>query len=149
MFESLIGTRSTPVKNIVDRGSLKAFSKSIGDESPIYLDESVGKRSRYGENIAPPTYPRVFDYGEIQGFDLPNVGLIHGKQTFHYERPLLVGETVMCSTSLEKYYERNGKSGLLGFLLLKRYGEEPGGKLIFTEEQVVIITEAVREGMSS
>ncbi|MFP3471161.1 MaoC family dehydratase N-terminal domain-containing protein, partial [Micrococcus sp. SIMBA_144] len=95
------------------------------------------------------TYPRVFDYGEIQGFDLPNVGLIHGKQSFHYKRPLLVGETVMCSTSLEKYDERNGKSGLLGFLLLKRYGEEPGGKLIFTEEQVVIISEAVREGMSS
>ncbi|QHA92071.1 MaoC family dehydratase N-terminal domain-containing protein [Bacillus sp. N1-1] len=149
MFESLIGTRSTPVKNIIERGSLKALSKAIGDDSPLYLDESVGKRSRYGENIAPPTYPRVFDYGVIQDLDLPNVGLIHGKQSFHYERPLLAGETVMCSTSLENYYERNGKSGLLGFLLLKRYGEEPGGKLIFTEEQVVIITEAVREGMSS
>ena len=149
MFESLIGNRSTPVKNIVERGSLKAFSKAIGDESPIYIDEAVGMRSRYGANIAPPTYPRVFDYGEINGFDLPNVGLIHGEQSFHYERPLLVGETVMCSTSLENYYERKGKSGLLGFLILKRYGEEPNGKLIFTEEQVIIITEAVRKGMKS
>lgn len=148
MFESLIGTRSTPVKNVVERGSVKAFSKSIGDASPIYLNEAVGKRSRYGENIAPPTYPRVFDYGEINGFELPNVGLIHGKQSFHYERPLLVGETVMCSTVLEDFYERKGKSGLLGFLIFKRYGKEPDGQIIFTEEQTVIITEAVREGMS-
>ncbi len=149
MFETMIGKRSSQVKNTVERGSVRAFSKAIGDASPIYIDEEVGHRSRYGTNIAPPTYPRVFDYGEIEGFDLPNVGLIHGKQSFHYNRPLLVGETVFCSTSLEKYYERNGTSGLLGFLVLKRYGKEPGGEIIFTEEQVIIITEAVRRGINA
>ncbi|MBN8207764.1 MaoC family dehydratase N-terminal domain-containing protein [Bacillus sp. NTK071] len=149
MFQELIGKQSTPVKNTVELGSVRAFSKAIGDPSPIYTDEEVGKRSRYGTNLAPPTYPRVFDYGVIEEFNLPNVGLIHGKQTFHYNRPLLVGETVMCTTALEDYYERNGKSGLLGFLILKRVGKEPDGETIFTEEQVVIITEAVRRGMSS
>ncbi|WP_347550093.1 MaoC family dehydratase N-terminal domain-containing protein [Pseudalkalibacillus hwajinpoensis] len=149
MFENLIGKQSTPVKNNVERGSVRAFSISIGDPAPIYTDESRGKQSRYGTNLAPPTYPRVFDYGTIEGFDLPNVGLIHGKQTFHYQRPLFVGETVICSSSLENYYERKGKSGLLGFLVIKRFGEGTDGNLIFTEEQVVIITEAVRKGMTS
>lgn len=148
MLEEMIGKQSIPVKNSVEQGSVKAFSNAIGDPSPIYTDEEVGKHSRYGKNLAPPTYPRVFDYGDIEDFNLPNVGLIHGKQTFQYNRPLLVGETVMCSTTVEDYYERNGKSGLLGFLILKRFGKDPKGDVIFTEEQVVIITEAVRRGMT-
>ncbi|WP_099156874.1 MaoC family dehydratase N-terminal domain-containing protein [Virgibacillus ndiopensis] len=145
MFNEVIGKRSDKVKNIVERGMVKKFAESIGDSHPIFIDEVFGKESRYGQNIAPPTFPRVFEYGTIDELYLPNKGLIHGEQTYHYERPLLVGEEIYCYMEVADYYEKNGGNGLMGFIILKRYGEDSEENTIFTEKQVVIITETVRK----
>lgn len=142
MFEQSIGKRSRTVKNMVERGAVKKFAEAIGDPHPIFMDEES-----YSRNMAPPTFPRVFDYGVIEGLDLPKKGLIHGEQNYHYERPLYVGEEILCYAEVEDYYERSGKSGDMGFLKVKRYGEDLEGQLIFSEEQVIIITEAVRREM--
>jgi len=109
MFTESIGKKSNKIKNIVERGAVKKFAESIDDTHPIYLDEETGENSRYKRNIAPPTFPRVFDYGVIDGLNLPNKGLIHGEQTYHYERPLLVGEELYCYTVVKDYYEKAGK----------------------------------------
>ncbi len=148
MFHECIGKRSNQVKNTVERGAVHKFAESIGDAHPIFVDEEFGKASRYRNNIAPPTFPRVFDYGEIEGLHLPNKGLIHGEQKYFYERPLFVGEEIYCSSEVTHYYEREGSSGLMGFLVLQRHGVTGDGEHIFTAEQIVIITEAVRKELS-
>jgi acyl dehydratase len=145
MFSEVIGKRSEKVKNTVERGAVKKFAEAIGDAHPIFIDEETGRLSRYKNNIAPPTFPRVFDYGVINELKLPNKGLIHGKQTYHYERPLVVGEEIFCYQEVNDYFEKKGKSGEMGFLVLKRYGVTQEGKIVFTAEQVVIISEAVRK----
>ncbi|RKQ35746.1 MaoC family dehydratase N-terminal domain-containing protein [Oceanobacillus halophilus] len=149
MFKDLVGKRSRKVKNVVERGLVKRFAESIGDSHPIYIDEVIGKQSRYGQNIAPPTFPRTFDFGKVEGLNLPNKGLIHGEQIYHYNRPLLVGEEINCYTEVKDYYDKTGKNGLMGFLVTKRYGEDLDGNLIFTEESIVIINEAVREALKA
>ncbi|TMU87386.1 MaoC family dehydratase [Bacillus sp. BHET2] len=148
MFQAYIGKRSTSVENCVEKGAVRKFAEAIGDPHPIYVDEEVGRRSRHRVNIAPPTFPRVFDYGTIEGFHLPNDGLIHGEQSFHYERPLKVGENIQCYTKIKDYYERNGSDGTLGFLVIEDVGEVPGGERVFTSEAIVIITEEVRKRLS-
>ncbi|WP_067726183.1 MaoC family dehydratase N-terminal domain-containing protein [Oceanobacillus damuensis] len=145
MFKDAIGKKSKKVKNTVERGAVKKFAEAIGDVHPIFVDEEYGNQSRYGRNIAPPTFPRVFDYGEIEDFYLPNIGLIHGEQIYHYERPILVGEEIYCYTEVVDYYEKTGNMGLLGFVILKGYGEDAEGKNIYTEKQSAIISEAVRK----
>ncbi|MFS0752757.1 MaoC family dehydratase N-terminal domain-containing protein [Oceanobacillus sp. 1P07AA] len=147
MFRDVIGEESKKIKNVVEKGIVTRFAESIGDLHPIYVNEEAGRQSRYGRNIAPPTFPRVFDYGEIEGLQLPNKGLIHGEQIYHYERPLLVGEELYCYTQVKDYYEKEGKNGLMGFLVTKRYGEDLQGNIIFTEEATIIITEKVRKAM--
>ncbi|MRG85958.1 MaoC family dehydratase N-terminal domain-containing protein [Salinibacillus xinjiangensis] len=148
MYKRFIGKQSNKVKNTVERGMVKRFSEAICDPHPIFIDEEIGKNSKYGQNIAPPTFPRVFEYGEIEDLELPQKGLIHGEETYHYERPLLVGEELYCYSKVKNYFEKQGKNGLMGFFLLKRYGKDSEGNIIFTEEQTVIITEAVRKAMS-
>lgn len=85
----------------MERGAVKKFAEAIGDIHPIYFEEETGRNSRFRNNIAPPTFPRTFDYGVIEGLNLPNKGLIHGEQTFHYERPLLVGEEIVCYSEVK------------------------------------------------
>ena len=148
MFKQFIGKRSTKVKNVVERSAVKKFAEAIGDLQPIYLDEESGKNSRYQTNIAPPTFPRVFHYGEIEGLYLANKKLIHGEQTFHYQRPLLVGEEILCYAEVTDFYERKGNNGRLGFLVVNNNGENLNGNSIFTSKLVVIITEDMRKGLT-
>lgn len=147
MYKDLIGKKSSKVKSTIERGMVTRFAESIGDLNPIYVDEEVGKKSRYGGNIAPPTFPRVLSTGVIEGLKLPKKGLIHGEQNYHYKRPLLVGEDIYSYSVIEDYYEKQGSNGLMGFLSTKRYGEDANGELVFTEESIIIITETVRKAM--
>ncbi|MEH7378426.1 MULTISPECIES: MaoC family dehydratase N-terminal domain-containing protein [Bacillaceae] len=145
MFKDQIGKQSNKVKNDVERGAVKKFAEAIGDLHPIYFDEETGRNSRNKANIAPPTFPRTFDYGVIEGLNLPNKGLIHGEQTFHYKRPLKVGETIYCYTKVKSYFEKKGNFGEMGFLVVENYGEDLSGALIFSSSSTIVISEAVRK----
>ena len=145
MFNDQVGKRSNKVKNVVERGPVKKFAEAIGDLHPIYFDEETGRNSRYQNNIAPPTFPRTFDYGVIEGLNLPNKGLIHGEQTFHYERPLVVGEEILCYSEVKKYFEKKGNFGEMGFLILESFGEDLAGNTIFSSTSTIVISEAVRK----
>jgi acyl dehydratase len=148
LFKDQIGKQSNRVKNTVERGAVKKFAEAIGDLHPIYVDEETGKQSRYQTNIAPPTFPRVFEYGVIEGLKLPGKGLIHGEQSFHYERPLLVGEDVYCYSVVKSYAEKKGNFGEMGFLVLESFGEDEAGNTVFSSTSTVVISEAVRKGIS-
>jgi acyl dehydratase len=145
LFSDQVGKRSTKVKNVVERGAVKKFAEAIGDLHPIYFDEETGRNSRFQNNIAPPTFPRTFDYGAIEGLKLPEKGLIHGEQTFHYERPLLVGEEIVCYSEVKKYFEKKGNFGEMGFLVLESFGEDLAGNTIFSSTSTIVISEAVRK----
>ncbi len=147
MYEAAIGKQSERVRNVVERNKVKQFARVIGDESPIYIDEMAGASSRYGGNIAPPTYPRVFDYGQIDGLTLPSKGLIHGEQIYHYARPLVIGEDVYCYAKVADYKERAGKNGRMGIMRIENNGEDRAGKPIFFSTVVIIISEAAIKGM--
>lgn len=133
------------MKNVVEKGAVKKFAEAIGDLHPIYFDEETGRNSRYQNNIAPPTFPRTFDYGVIEGLNLPNKGLIHGEQTFHYKRPLVVGEELLCYSEVKKYFEKKGNFGEMGFLVLESFGEDLAGNIIFSSTSTIVISEAVRK----
>lgn len=133
------------MKNVVERGAVKKFAEAIGDLHPIYFDEDTGRLSRYKNNIAPPTFPRIFDYGVISDLNLPSKGLIHGEQTFHYVRPLVVEEEIYCYFKVKKYFEKKGNFGEMGFMILENYGEDLGGKTIFSSTSTIVISEAVRK----
>lgn len=147
MLKNTIGKRSATMKNTVEKGAVKKFAEAIGDLSPIYVDEEFGKLSRFGRNIAPPTFPMTFEFGAVDELTLPSKGLIHGGQSFHYKRPLFVGEDVNCFTEVKDYYEKTGNFGEMGFLVIARSGLDTDGELIFTEESVIILNEEVRKEM--
>jgi acyl dehydratase len=137
------------VRNLIERGAVRRFAEAIADPSPLYVDEEVAKRSRYGGLLAPPTFPRTFDYGRIEGLDLPSAGLIHGEFSTSYERPLLVGDELLCRMELRESYDKQGRGGLLGFLVFEHMGESLGGERLFTTSDIVVVTEAVRRGIGA
>ncbi|WP_214484144.1 MaoC family dehydratase N-terminal domain-containing protein [Bacillus sp. SM2101] len=148
MFRKLIGKRSKKHRNTIERGAVKKFAEAIGDPHPIFIDEKVGTESRYKTNIAPVTFPRVLNYGVIEGLQLPKKGLIHGEELYHYERPLLVNEEILCYQEVEDYYDKSSNSGELGFLVLKSYGEDVSGNIVFTAKSTIVFNAALRKEMN-
>ncbi len=142
-----VGERSEPVWNVVERGAVKKFAEAIGDPNPLYVDEEAAKASRYGGLITPPTFPRTFEYGEVEGMGAPGQGFIHGEHRICYERPLFVGEEVSCYAKVTDYYEKEGREGTLGFLISERVGESPRGEHIFTMTDTAVVTPAMREDL--
>ncbi|MDQ3925549.1 MAG: MaoC family dehydratase N-terminal domain-containing protein, partial [Actinomycetota bacterium] len=64
-----------------------------------------------------------------------------------YERPLFVGEEVLCYAEVKDYYEKEGREGTLGFLISERVGESLEGEHIFSMLDTAILTPAMREGI--
>ena len=149
LYEAFVGRSSEPVLNVVHRDAVYLFAEAIADPSPLYRDEEAAKGSRYGRILAPPTFPRTFDYGKIEGLELPLAGLIHGEFRISYGRPLLVGDEVLCRLTLRDSYDKPGRRGLLGFLLFERTGESPDGERVFTTNDTVVVTESVRRGIGA
>jgi acyl dehydratase len=147
MWEQFVGRRSEPVVNWVERGAVRRFALAIGDPHPLYLDEEAAGRSRWGGLIAPPTFPVTFEYGTIPGLPLPAAGLIHGEQRISAARPLRVGERLLCQTELKDAYEKQGKGGVLTFLVIDRQSRDAEGSLVCIMEAILIVTETVRRGM--
>ncbi len=150
-WKDFIGARSETVTNLVEQGAVRRFAEAVGDANPLYTDEAAAKNSRYGRIVAPPTFPRIFDYGEIEGLSNPGQGFLHGEHRTSYERPLLAGEEVRCYTEVRDYYEKESRGGTLGFLVTERVGESPEGERIFVMEDVAVLTPAIRanlEGVS-
>ena len=145
LYETFVGHTSKPVENIVEKGAVRKFAEAIGDPNPLYMDEAAAKESRYGRLLAPPTFPRTLDYGYVPGLELPDAGLIHGEFHISYERPLFVGDEVSCSLKLKDSYDKESRNGILGFLFFERIGESRDGGRIFTMNDTVIVTEAVRK----
>lgn len=147
LYGEFVGQSSEPVRNVVERDAVRLFADAISDPSPLYRDGEAAKAGRYGRLLAPPTFPRTFDYGKVEGLKLPPAGLIHGEFRISYERPLLVGDEIFCRMQLKDSYDKEGRRGLLGFLLFERTGEDPEGNLVFTTNDTVVVTEAVRTGI--
>lgn len=148
LFEDYIGSGSEPVENPVERVAVRRFAEAIGQPHPLYTDPDYARASRYGGLIAPPTFPRTFDYGAFVGSELPPEGLLHGSHRISYERPLYVGEDVLCRMRLVNSFDRDGRAGRLGFLVFERTGHTPDGERIFTCEDAVIATEKLRESLA-
>lgn len=149
-WRSLVGARSEPVANLIERGAVRKFAEAIGDPNPLYVDEGIAKKSRYGGLVAPPTFPRTLEYGQIEGMGWPDAGMIHGEHQVSYaSRPLLVGEELYCYTKFENYYEKESRGGLLGFIVMERFGEGPGGERRFTMRDVAIVTPALRKALGA
>lgn len=107
----------------VERGKIKEFARAIGDLSPFYLDDAVGRASEWGDIVAPPTFPITFrDENADTGVMLRDLGvdisrILHGEQEFEHFKPIRPGETYLCRSRVTDIYEKAGRSGAMAFVV--------------------------------
>jgi len=92
---------------LVGREKVRLFALAIGVESPIFRDLEAARASGYADLVAPPTLAvilalqssRVVVRDPELGLDYSRV--VHGEQRFAYARPIVAGDELVVTTSIE------------------------------------------------
>ena len=137
---AFIGRRTGPVVYEVEAWHVRRFADAIGDPSPLYRDEEQARAAGYAAIPAPPTFAaalRPEDLRSELGIDFRRI--LHGEQSYTYARPLLVGDVVSVTASISDLYEKVGRSGTMGFIVLGIEGRGRSGELIFEGRTVTVI----------
>jgi acyl dehydratase len=91
----------------VSRVKIAEFANAIGEPSPLCRDAEAARKAGYPDVIASPTFAIVISMASsgMAAAD-PDLGLdysmvVHGEQSFAYERPLHAGDVVVATSTIE------------------------------------------------
>lgn len=98
----------------VTREIINAYTRSVGDDNPIFTDPDAARAAGYADLVAPPALCALFERGE-----LPDIRLQFGRRQFHGGQrvepraPIVAGDTLTASSHLKDVYTKTGRSGVM------------------------------------
>jgi len=139
------GKEYPPFTVTVERGKIKEFARAIGDLSPFYLDDAVGRASEWGDIVAPPTFAITFrDDNADTGTVLKDLGvdisrILHGEQEFESYKPIRPGETYLCRSRITDIYEKTGRSGAMAFVVREMTVTDPDNEIVSLVRHITVV----------
>ena len=114
MREQAIGVQSNPLTMEVEKGAIMKFAEAIGDNNPLWTDEVLARKSKYGGLITPPTFLRSIRIERPElPFDLPFTRLLDGGSDWEYFQPVRAGDHITATSEITDLQERSGRMGLM------------------------------------
>lgn len=157
-LQAQIGNSVVTVEDFrVESGKVEEFARAVKDDNPIYRDLGTAMEQGYASIPAPLTFTRTSYFpryrppsiDENLGFDLgfQSERVLHGEQSYEFERPVLVGDVLSGRTTLIDIYQRKGRrSGTMTFAEYETEYQDENGDLVLTSNQTRIETSrAVKE----
>jgi acyl dehydratase len=137
---SIVGRSTGPVVYEVEKGHIRRFAEALGDPDPVYRDEAAARAAGHPRIPAPPTFPTALRPDDPRaGLNIDFRKVLHGEQSFEYERPLYAGDVVHVTARIADVYEKTGKSGTMDFLVLETEGRDPQGALLYRGRSVIVV----------
>jgi acyl dehydratase len=101
--------RSYPPSDPYEVGveKIREFATAIGDDNPAYHDVAAARALGHRSLVAPPTFVFTVAFAATQvavgdpGLGLDYTRVVHGDQRFSYVRPLVAGDRIQVTTTLE------------------------------------------------
>ena len=120
---------------IVEKGHVKRFTESIGDDNPIYFDIDYAKSLGYKNIITPPTYLRCMDPTPPNPSELIALeNILDGGSEWQYFLNVFVGDTITSSTIIKSVTQRNTKVGTSVFVIGQTSYSNQDNQLIATQK---------------
>ncbi|WP_413810865.1 MaoC family dehydratase N-terminal domain-containing protein [Streptomyces sp. OE57] len=89
--------------------TIRHYAWGIGDENPLWLDETYARNTRFATRVAPPTFLYSICDAELA------MGMSEGLQALHlgadveFHRPIRLGERIRARSFVEDVREREGR----------------------------------------
>ena len=136
----LIGKTYGEIDYTVERDAVNRFVDAIGEQDPIYRDAEAAKAAGYPEQVAPPTFITVIQLmtsGQVvldQELGLDYSRVVHGEQSYRYERPLVVGEQIKATPRLARIDTKRSNE----FLTIESEIHDAAGRLVLMARSTLI-----------
>jgi acyl dehydratase len=95
---------------------IREFAAAVGETNPACNDRSAARALGHPDVVAPPTFAFVLAYAAAaQVVDDPELGIdfsrvVHGEQRFVYARPIVAGDVLRTTVSIDTVRSAGGHS---------------------------------------
>jgi acyl dehydratase len=148
---ALIGTETSPERNRFPLSDEMAYdlADATEDPNPLYIDKAAAEASRFKGLLCPPLAtwkdiaPEIgyFGAGQDSHFDVPlpfNSYGLNGGSDWQFLRPAYVGDWVTRQFRIVDIFEKQGRSGLLVFVVRRETQTNQDGDAISVADRVSI-----------
>lgn len=150
---AMIGKRTTPHTYEVTKWAIKRFAQAIGDPNPLYVDETYAKKTNWEGIVAPPLFVFTFAYEDVPenqlredgwpfggelDIPLPMSRGIGGASAIELGEPIRPGDAITVRKKVADVYCKEGKSGVLYFIVIDITYTNQKGKLVAREKATFI-----------
>ena len=131
----------------VGREKIREFADAIGEPDPLHRDPAAARAAGYADVIAPLTFTTVLNLRAINEIVAdPQLGLdygrmVHGDQSFEYHSPVVAGDRLVTTASVEAIMHRAGSD----FITLRAEITTTGGEPRVTARAQLVVR-AAEEG---
>lgn len=114
--ESKVKGHTYPPAYVVSRVKIAELARAVGATDQAHFDVEVARARGFTDVIAPPTFAALIaQQGEAAAMLDPDAGidfarLVHGEQSFTHYRPLIAGDEVRPTTTIERVRSVSGHS---------------------------------------
>lgn len=128
---SMIGVEKVRRYEVTQR-DIKRFAQAIGETDPIYYDEDHANARTNSALVAPPLFCQTLTYEELPPAMLPPDGspaeldipipakrTVGGGSEYRMFQRVKAGDIITVTSKLIDVYTKNGKSGLLYFIVVE------------------------------
>jgi acyl dehydratase len=135
---SLVGHVSERQRGVIEAVVIRQFADAIGDNNPVYRDDSAARAAGYAAIPAQPTFVTRFrmPFAEA-GLDPEHSQVLHGEQEYTYTRPLVAGETLDVRHAVASVRQSN-RAGGMAVLTLEQWLDDSAGQRVGLGKAIVI-----------
>ncbi len=132
--QSLVGKTYEEIEFTVERDRVNQFLDAIGDHTPVFRDPDAAKAAGFADQVAPPTFIAVIQImtsGQVvldQELGLDYSRVVHGEQSYSYQRPLVVGDVVRATPRIAAIEAKKSNE----FLTIESEVHDANGDLVLT-----------------
>jgi acyl dehydratase len=107
--QAFVGRTYPPTEPyLVSREKIREFADAIGDQNPAYRSVEAARALGHSDVVAPPTFAVIISssasgavtFDPALGLDYTRV--VHGEQSFSYERAIVAGDRLVAVATVEK-----------------------------------------------
>jgi acyl dehydratase len=150
-----VGASTPPITATIDGLMSRRYARAIGDENPLYHDESYARARGYDGLVVPPNFlPSYLDWTdggpeadlradgtpthEMEWIPLEGVRLMGGGEEMQFHRPVTAGNVVVFTSTLDEVSPRESKSGLMVVLRIRNEYATSTGIPLMTSMRTVL-----------
>lgn len=139
-YKTLIGKSTDPVSMEVEKGQIRRFAASIGEDANIHYDEDAAKAAGFSSLVGPPTFPAALhstrDLYDQLGLDDSNI--MHAEEEYEYFRPIVAGDVLTVTHAIADIYDKKTPTGSLVFVVIETRANDVKDRPVFKGRRVLV-----------